>query len=122
MPANRRRNRRQNSSEASAGPFFFVHYSGHVADAKGFQRVVDKALIEAFGELGSAQFEFVVSSIESVDTSVRGILHVPHENQRRDIWAALTLLGNYGGDSVRFLVTATGDSIEEMKKTIEDED
>lgn len=116
MPANRRRNRKKNSRGDSVHQFFFVQYSGSVSDTNSLQRVIDNALTEAFGEVGGARFECFVCRLETIETGIRAVLHAPHEDQRRDIWAALTMLGNFGGESVRFSVTATCDSVKGMEK------
>lgn len=116
MPANRRRNGRKHSNSNSVGPYFFVRYSDGAADACAFQRIVDIGLKEAFGEIGSARFVCTVCSVENVGHGCRGVLHVPHEDQRRDVWAALTLLGRINNKRVSFLVTTTGNLVEGNKE------
>lgn len=116
MPANRRK-RRQKVRPCTASAYFALQVTGIPLDAESFHGAVTKALEEAYGEVGGARYEFSVEPVASEDVNIDIVLHVPHVEQRGKVWAALTLMYEYGAQCVRIVVTRTADTVEGLSAT-----
>lgn len=113
MPANRRK-RPQKVRPCPASAYFALQVSGIQLDVDTVHSAVTKALEEAYGGVGRARYEFSVHPIpgEKIDGDIDIVLYAPHVEQRGEIWAALTLLYEYGTKCVRIVVTKTANTIE----------
>lgn len=116
MPVNRRK-RRQKVRTCPASAYFALQVSGIPLEVESMHGAVTKALEEAYGEVGGSRYEFSVrplSEQKNGNLSIDFVLHAPHIEQRGEIWAALTMLYEYGTKCVRIVVTKTGDTVKEL--------
>lgn len=110
-----KRDNRVKEKDLGVGAYLIIDFVGGAEDGDALHDAVQLALHEAYGEVGAARYEVAVFDAKLTTNGLRAVLHVPHAVQRRSVWAALTLLSEFGDTTARFTVVKHANTKDELE-------